>query len=238
MKKKTSRKSSQNPWGLIIVLFILISVAVLLIADSNNIFLSKMLGLTITKPTIIPSQEPFPTATYTPTPTSTPTPEPYIPKQIQTNTQSQNSAHNSTVTISEGELIAAINIYRQAHGLSSLNTNESLCQETRKRVQDMVTLNAGKQGSDIVLNHDGMAQDVTSGVLANHVGKRSYGENIASAYCKRPSDGTVVDITTGVQLVEWCFDSSPAHKENLLDPSWTDVCSSGQFPFYVQTFAK
>jgi uncharacterized protein YkwD len=141
-------------------------------------------------------------------------------------------------TIPESELIAAINIYRQDRGLSTLNTNESLCQETRKRVQDMVNLNAGKSPDQITLNHDGMQADLDNGVLARLVGKSRYGENIAYAGCKRPADGVTVDVTTGVQLVEWCFDSSPLHKETLLEPYWTDVCSSGQFPYYVETFAK
>jgi uncharacterized protein YkwD len=236
MKKKSSNKPSQNPWGFLFVLFIFLSVVVLFITDSNNIFLSKMLGLTIAKPSITPFQEPSPTATDIPTPTSTP--EPYIRKQVQANTQLQNNITKPTTTIPEGELINAINIYRQAHGLSSLNTNESLCQETRKRVQDMVNLNIGRSPGNFILNHDGMIIDNQNGTTNKLTGKTYFGENIAAAFCKRRSDDQVVYVETGTQLVEWCFDSSPSHKENLLRVDWTDVCSSGQFPFYVQTFAR
>lgn len=141
-------------------------------------------------------------------------------------------------TIPEDELIEAINLYRKARGLNSLNKNESLCQETRKRVQDMVTLNIGRNFGNMILNHDGMAADTQAGILNKLTGKTYFGENIAPALCNRVTDNVTVRVTTGVQLVEWCFDASPTHKENLLRPDWTDVCSSGQFPFYVQTFAK
>lgn len=137
---------------------------------------------------------------------------------------------NTPITIPEGELYTAINTYRLAHGLNALTLNNQLCVETRKRVQDIL--------SSGVLSHDGMEQDIRNGVLRNLVGKASYGENLASAYCKRPSDGVNVDVSTSTQLVEWCFDSSEGHKANLLNPTWTDVCSSGQFPYYVETFAK
>lgn len=181
---------------------------------------------------IYPSPTPSIIVTTTPVPKAT-----VIPTQKPIATQSQvKQATNRTIP--EGELIVAINAYRQGHGLSSLNTNQALCQETRKRVQDMVSINAGKQPSAYILSHDGMGTDIANGVLAKTVGLHSYGENIASAYCKRTSDGVNVDITTATQLVEWCFDSSSGHRDTLLKPDWTDVCSSGQFPFYVQTFAK
>ena len=175
-------------------------------------------------PLAVPTNAATPTIEPKPISTPIPTANTYVPPPANR-------------AIPEEELIVAINIYRQAHGVSALSTSQALCQETRKRVQDMVTLNIGKVPGNMILNHDGMAQDVQNGVLDHSVGKKHYGENIASAYCKRPFDGAVVDVTTGTQLVEWCFDSSPGHKENLLNPQWTDVCSSGQFPFYVETFA-
>lgn len=177
-----------------------------------------------------------------PNPTSTPGPtysqDPPLSKVQQRSTGVVLPVNSQGVTVGEGELINAVNFYRQAHGLSSLNRNESLCQETRKRVQDMVSLNSGREVGRLILNHDGMAADVQSGTLNKLTGMTYFGENIASAACKRPSDGQVVHITTGTQLVEWCFDASTSHRENLLNPTWSEVCSSGQFPFYVQTFAK
>lgn len=161
----------------------------------------------------------------TPTVTSvvTPTPSQSVSKTYQ-------PTASLPITISEQELVSAINVYRQVHGLSALSYNPSLCVETRKRVQDIVS-----SGS---LSHLGMEEDIKNGILRNLVGKSSYGENLASAYCKRTSDGINVDVKTGTQLVEWCFDSSAGHRANLLNPTWTDICSSGQFPYYVQTFAK
>lgn len=139
-------------------------------------------------------------------------------------------------TIPESELIQAINTFRQAHRLSTLSTNEGLCTEARKRVQDLIELM--KQNGEVVLNHDGFRQDVESGRVTELSGKEEFGENIASAICLRPSDETVVNVQTGIQLVEWCFSSSQSHRETLLRAEWTDTCSSGQFPIYVQLFAR
>ena len=140
-------------------------------------------------------------------------------------------------TISEEELVSAINTYRIAHGLNSLVLNNSLCVETRKRVKDVSLENKNKYAADYILSHNGMVQDIQQGVLYNLVGKSRYGENIASAYCRKPSDNQELNISNAAELMD-CFDSSREHKENLLRPDWTDVCSSGEFPFYVQMFAR
>lgn len=156
-------------------------------------------------------------------PTSIPTPRPPTPTPIPR-------------TIPEDELIEAINIFRKANGRSQLARHDGLCTESRKRVQDLLTL--AEQNHKIILNHDGFEQDVKSGHLTELTGKYSFGENIAAAHCLRPSDQVAVNVTTGVQLVEWCFASSTGHRDDLLNPEWTDVCSSGQYPIYVENFAK
>ncbi len=139
-------------------------------------------------------------------------------------------------TIPESELIEAINIFRRANGRSQLTRNDGLCTESQKRVQDLLQL--ARQNGKITLNHDGFEQDVKSGRATELTGKYSFGENIAAAQCLRPSDQVAVNVTTGVQLVEWCFASSSGHRDDLLNPEWTDVCSVGQYPIYVENFAK
>lgn len=139
-------------------------------------------------------------------------------------------------TIPEDELISAINEFRKAQGKGALSRNEGLCTEARKRTEDLLLL--FDQNDRIVLNHDGFKADVESGRLTELTGKYAFGENVASAYCKRTNDSVNVSVSNGTQLVEWCFESSTGHRENMLNPDWTDVCSSGQFPIYVQIFSR
>jgi len=170
-----------------------------------------------------------------PTPTLSPTTIPTV-SPVQ-KTSSYTPQVNTQTMASEPDLDNAVNIYRHAHAQSSLTVNPKLCQEAQKRIQDLALLNGDRQPGNLILNHDGIQADLDSGRLQQLVGLHRYGENVASSFCRRPSDNVSVNISTGTQLVEWCFDSSPSHKENLLQPYWTDVCSVGVYPFYVEEFA-
>lgn len=179
----------------------------------------------------------FPAAKYYVSPSPTPTSTITFPAKKQDSLPKDNQ--EAPATISSSELNQAINIYRKSHGLNPLTVNQELCTYAQKRANDMFALNKGRNFGNMILNHDVIASDVQSGAIRNYIhGKSRYGENIAAALCQRPSDNQTVKITTGVQLVEWCFDSSPLHKEELLYPSYTDVCSVGKFPFYVEIFAR
>lgn len=226
---KESKKNS-NVKSLIYKVLVVICVAIwllaviLLIQNKNVIFRTKIKQA----PTFMIE---IPTNAPSPNSTSIPVQQKIIPTNVPVK-------QNLETTIGEGDLINAINAFRSANGLSQLSANQSLCQETRKRVQDMVSINSGRDPANYTLSHDGMAQDIQNGTLARLVGKQSYGENVASAYCRNATTGESIDVSTATQLVEWCFANSPTHRSTLMRPDWTDVCSSGQFPFYVQTFAK
>lgn len=142
------------------------------------------------------------------------------------------------MTISESDLISAVNNYRQSQGVSRLSVNEGLCREARKRAQDLTNQNTGKW-PPFILGHDPFLKDISDGTLGKLSGGLTFfGENVASSNCKNLIDGSDVFVHTAVQLVEKCFASSIEHKDNMLRSDWTNVCSSGQYPFYVQIFGR
>jgi len=145
--------------------------------------------------------------------------------------------------VPEDEIDTALNIYRAAHGLSKLIVNQELCSYANKRINQLIAINKDfyktNEYTHVNMNHDGISADVNSGNIKNYIhGKWDYGENIASARCKNPTDGIVSNITSGTQLIDECWDASPAHKENMVFPNWTDVCTEGKYPLYVQIFAR
>jgi len=143
------------------------------------------------------------------------------------------------ILIPQEELITAVNNYRSAHGVKTLKINQELCKYAELIIQDMFKLHEGKNHSDqITMNHDRIDSDVRSGRIYNYIhGKREFGENIAVAKC-RWSETESREVKTASDVTDYCFENSPKHKEVLLDPIWTDVCSIGILPFYIEIFAK
>lgn len=109
------------------------------------------------------------------------------------------------------ELNAAQNSYRQKHGLSVLNINSELCKIAANRAVE-VSKNFSHSGFE-------------SAVKGSGLGKNSYGENIASGPL------------SGVQFVEWSWDKSPGHRENMLS-DWTEGCGGVFDKYAVFLFAK
>jgi len=166
---------------------------------------------------------------------------PFTPTITQ---ESKNFMDATVLTLPSADLNLAMNKYRTSHGVSEVSINQELCDYGLKRAQDMRDMNAGKvlneNGWDkLEINHDRIDKDVKSGAITNYIhGKSEYGENIATAICKlSDASNDSIKIMTATDLTR-CFDSSPKHKEVLLDSIWTDGCSVGRFPFYVEIFAK
>ncbi len=177
-----------------------------------------------------------PGTTAPPTATPIPTKLPII-KPSSASESTQRSVDWQSLTISEDELIAAVNNYRQSQGTSRLSVSEGLCQEARKRAQDLTNQNIGRW-PPFILGHEPFLKDINDGTLGKLSGFTFFGENVASSNCKKLTDGSDVNVNDAVQLVEECFASSVDHKDNLLKADWTHVCSSGRYPFYVQIFGK
>lgn len=130
-----------------------------------------------------------------------------------------------------------MNNYRLSQAVSRLSVNEGLCQEARKRAQDLTNQNIGKW-PPFILGHEPFLKDVNDGILGKLSSLTFFGENVASSNCKKLTDEGDVYVHNATQLVEECFAFSAGHKDTMLKPDWTHVCSSGRYPFYVQIFGK
>lgn len=108
------------------------------------------------------------------------------------------------------ELNTAMNNYRSAHGLGMLTNDATLCAIAAERARE-ISAN---------FSHDGFEEAVT-----RHNLQKSAGENIASGPL------------TAVQFVEWSWDKSPGHRQNMLS-DWSEGCGGVFDRFAVFIFAK
>ena len=109
------------------------------------------------------------------------------------------------------ELNSAQNQYRRDHGLNALNINGDLCKVAEDRAREIA----------VNFSHDGFEVAIER----NNIGKNAIGENIASGPL------------TGSHFVEWSWDKSPGHRENMLR-DWSDGCGGVYDRFAVFIFAK
>lgn len=157
-----------------------------------------------------------------PTPSTTPTPIPTKPpvilnpttvesnnewgvaKQIDEHTYTIKIGYSDTMATSN-EIHQSLNNYRQNHGKSSLNWDQTLADyaQTRAELFSSIQKTDSHAGFNSFLeNEDGFSK-----LGANQVGENSYyGGNI-----------------TGVQAIEWVFAQSPGHDANQLSDQWTHV---------------
>jgi len=108
------------------------------------------------------------------------------------------------------ELNVALNNYRVAHGLNALTIDNTLCSIAAERAVE-ISQN---------FSHDGF-----KAAVERHNLQKSAGENIASGPL------------TAVQFVEWSWDKSPGHRQNMLS-DWTEGCGGVFDRFAVYVFAK
>ena len=108
------------------------------------------------------------------------------------------------------ELNAALNNYRVAHQLNALTIDNTLCSIAAGRAVE-ISQN---------FSHDGF-----EAAVGRHNLQKSVGENIASGPL------------TSVQFVEWSWDKSPGHKDNML-ADWNEGCGGVFDWFAVFIFAK
>lgn len=170
------------------------------------------------------------TATPTPTPTSnvasqsatlaTPkvSPSPKLPPQLASpKTQTENyqlepdpdgkegffiikSAPSETMSTVES-LNSAVNNYRQTHNLNQLYIDPQLCEIAYQRAVEI----------DQEFSHEQFAQHVEAGDY-NYTGFNSIGENLWQGSF------------TGVHIVEFGWDKSPGHRDNL-QGDWSRGCA-------------
>ncbi|MEX0895764.1 MAG: CAP domain-containing protein [Patescibacteria group bacterium] len=136
--------------------------------------------------------------------------------------------------VSDDEVVAALNSYRNSHTVPPLDVHPNLCQYAEKRVQDLVA-------NDGLDNHAGFREDFADPsnppeVIKNYPG-RTIGENLAHQLCRNMQTGEGFVASTGVALIEWCFDSSTkGHREAQLSTTYKNVCVRHADGMYVVIF--
>ena len=110
-----------------------------------------------------------------------------------------------------GELNSAQNNYRVNNGLNALTIDGQLCSIAAERAKEVA---------------DNFSHDGFEAVVDRHnLQKNAVGENIASGPL------------TAVQFVEWSWNMSPGHRENMLG-DWSEGCGGVYDRFAVFIFAK
>lgn len=130
-------------------------------------------------------------------------------------------------TISEAELYAALSIYRASHGRSGIVFEEQLCRYARRRVDEHQSRLADLTPADSPLDdHAGFIRDTENGEAFKITDMKALAENLAY----------LPTAATATQIIEWDWDSSPAHRDAQLSDEWTHVCISGEYPFYAAIY--
>ncbi|MBI2010100.1 MAG: hypothetical protein HYS86_02870 [Candidatus Chisholmbacteria bacterium] len=162
-----------------------------------------------------------------PSPSPSPTPEPSLEPQTQAITTSQSSATPTSIT--EASLYQALLAYRATHNRNPIIYEPSLCSYAYKRLSQhqerFKTLNEGDNPLD---GHAGFQRDADAGSIFADTGFSSVGEVLAF----------LPQAQTATQVIEWGWDSSPAHREGLLSNEMTHACVVGTTPFYVGILGK
>lgn len=109
------------------------------------------------------------------------------------------------------ELNKAQNQYRRDHDLNTLSINDDLCKVADQRAKEIAG-NFSHEGFEVAIDR-------------NNIQKSAVGENIASGPL------------SGAHFVEWSWDKSPGHRENMLR-GWSDGCGGVYDRFAVFIFAK
>lgn len=136
----------------------------------------------------------------------------------------------------ESELWSALTEYRRAHGVSTLEPSDHLCQYARKRVQEHINRFETDSPESYPVpdkypldGHAGFARDADSNYVFETTGFNHIAENLAYW----PS------AQSPVHIIEWGWDSSTeGHRETQLSKDFTHACLSGSQGFYVAIFAS
>lgn len=152
-----------------------------------------------------------------PTSTARPTYVPQIEKKAPTDNEPWGIAkkigdHSYTIKLGSDERMGtpreiydALNVYRHAKGVSTLNWDDTLARYAQERAEyfkSIHTTDEHKGLNDYLDNQDGFVK-----LAHNRIGENSY------------FGGPLL----GVHVIEWLFASSVEHNANQLDSEWNDV---------------
>lgn len=201
-----------------IVFFLLLNFV---LGQPNSYYLQRQLSLLKPLPTSIQGVHDVEN------PQASPSPSPSIGPPLSRSPAPVPSPSLSTIPtpapipnagISETDLWNALVNYRTSHNRTPAIREESLCQYARKRVQQHL----GRADLD---NHSGFQADADSGALFSETGNSFTQLGEVLAY--------LPNVQTATQVIEWGWDSSPAHREGLLSNDSTHACIVGTSPFFV-----
>lgn len=141
----------------------------------------------------------------------------------------------SVSNVPDGEVMSALNAYRQTHNVPALLTDQRLCEYAETRVQDLIAFG----GLD---HHQGFSADFADNQrppeLKDYPGS-GFAENLASQFCLNGTSGEPFIANTGTALIEWCFDSSQkGHREAQLNPRYNAGCVRHGQNMYVVIFGE
>jgi len=176
-------------------------------------------GERIIKTTPLPTLEPTltPTETEKPVITAAPTKKMVTKTPAETDTRPWGVAQqidevtwtlrvgNDEKMATAGEILTALNHYRQRYGSQILTWDDNLAQLARKRAKD---INVAKTTD----KHVGFKNFMENEDGFNKLGFNSVGENIAWGYK-----------LNGVHTIEWMYGGDEAHNNNQLDNKWNYV---------------
>lgn len=184
--------------------------------NSNQSLIRPYISRIFYYPSVTPTPTFIPASTATPTtiPTPIPTLQNVIPNLSEGDTfpwgiAQQIDEHTWTMKIEQDpvmstpqELFQALNAYRQVHGSSILEWNQTLADYAQSRAQffvDQKTLDSHAGFQNFLENEDGF----------NKLGFRGLGENASYGYR-----------LSGVHLIEWIYAGDEPHNKNQLNPDW------------------
>ena len=104
-----------------------------------------------------------------------------------------------------GEILTALNDYRQRYGSQILTWDDNLAELAQKRAKDINTTRTMDK-------HEGFKNFMENEDGFNKLGFNSVGENIAWGYR-----------LNGVHTIEWMYGGDEAHNNNQLDNKWNYV---------------
>lgn len=158
------------------------------------------------------TQPPTPTIIIKKAPTATPVPKTAVSDKAAWGVATQVGEHTWTMKIQQdgkmatpGEILEALNHYRQVHNSGVLQSDNNLTNFAQKRAE---YLNSIKN----VDEHKGFREYLENEDGYHQLGFYSLGENISYGYKLE-----------AVHLIEWAYGADDPHNKNQLDNSWSRV---------------
>lgn len=173
------------------------------LAKQTNIKVSLTPTVFLT-PIPIPTQFEPTQGPVTTSPVPVPTSSWGVAKQVAADTYSINVQNDSQMATPQ-EILNALNVYRQVHGVRALFWDNSLGSFAQSRSDQF-------NRDQKLDNHAGF-----NSVFSDSSNMKKYG------YMKMGENSSIGYTLDGTHIIEWVYASDAPHNNNQLDPAWTNV---------------